>query len=824
MIFFEFSKICLLSILITTIVESATTGSFVTSTRTSEESFREKRGVSSNPSMADIYDMSINTQVKDRYATTSISSRVRNLEHIANEAIFFVILPQKAFISEFSMEIDGKTYKAFVKEKEEAKNIYDEARRRGQSAAHVAVSARDSNKFTVSLNIEPQSKAVFHLKYEELLERKKGKYEIVINIHPGQLVHRLFTEVSINETAPLAFVRTPSLRSGNEIDKNNVNPHAEIVSEKEYAIVRFHPNEEEQKEFAKALFTNKEDEGLKGQFVVEYDVERNTDGGEVLRNDEYFVHYFAPDKLEAIPKQIVFVLDVSSSMMGEKMTQLIDAMVHILGDLKQTDTFSIVAFYTHVKVWDSESNSFSEYRYENNDANFLKMLKEKNIPQSILATPNNIAKAKAFVKTMVASDFTNILGGLDVGLLIVQKTRENSSEFRQPIIVFLTDGEPTEGVTDGDEILSAIRRQNTEDKKTPIFSLSFGSGADKALLKKLSSENLGFSKHIYIGKDTSLQLQDYYQLISSPLLKNVSFEYTKNATKSTKHQYPLYFKGSEIIVAGKVPSGYKDEYLVQGWKPGGNIQMKPKIIESPHSLERLWAYLKVRELLDERELGDKKRELTKEAVDLALKFSFVTPVTSLVVVKPNGSHAVDTEDASKAVTAFGGTKSNTISPAFGGTMSNRNLPAFGGTMSNRNLPDFGGTMSNKNLLLSGHSLSSRTDDFMFGSTSESLQMMTNSNQNFPTHSPLPGLENKSWFQSIKISPNIIELNNTDYYLLAGKNAKATFKLCMKTVSNKLGLCKLLHECPQAHPYLTDLATFKTYFCPLRRYAGICCNF
>lgn len=66
----------------------------------------------------------------------------------------------------------------------------------GRSAAHV--SARDSNIFTVSVNVEPEAKATFHLSYEELLRRKNNQYEIVININPGQIIRVLDIGVSDN--------------------------------------------------------------------------------------------------------------------------------------------------------------------------------------------------------------------------------------------------------------------------------------------------------------------------------------------------------------------------------------------------------------------------------------------------------------------------------------------------------------------------------------------------------------------------------------------------------------------------------------------------
>lgn len=66
-------------------------------------------------------------------------------------------------------------------------------------------------------------------------------------------------------------------------------------------------------------------------------------------------------------------------------------------------------------------------------------------------------------------------------------------------------------------------------------------------------------------------------------------------------------------------------------------------------LERLWAYLTVKQLLEQREHAEDTTDLTKRAVDLALKYSFVTEITSLVVVKPDKVAAVDTEIASRGM-------------------------------------------------------------------------------------------------------------------------------------------------------------------------------
>ncbi|KAJ8941609.1 hypothetical protein NQ314_010340 [Rhamnusium bicolor] len=71
-----------------------------------------------------IYEMRIDTNVSNRFAKTLVTSKVRNLAKSAQEATFSVVIPDQAYISGFTMEIDGKSYEAYVQEKEEAKNTY----------------------------------------------------------------------------------------------------------------------------------------------------------------------------------------------------------------------------------------------------------------------------------------------------------------------------------------------------------------------------------------------------------------------------------------------------------------------------------------------------------------------------------------------------------------------------------------------------------------------------------------------------------------------------------------------------------------------------
>ncbi|KAJ4437658.1 hypothetical protein ANN_17803 [Periplaneta americana] len=270
---------------------------------------------------------------------------------------------------------------------------------------------------------------------------------------------------------------------------------------------------------------------------------------------------------------------------------------------------------------------------------------------------------------------TNIYDGLKKALDVAELGRSTwpgrkaADEQRpEPIIIFLTDGQPNTGVSDPDTIVSRVTDSNAG--VSSIFSLALGSDADFGFLKKLSLRNTGFARKIYEASDTALQLRDFYRQVSSPLLANVTFKYNEGQVEEnslTTQTFRRLFFGSELVVAGHL---LKDEVKgqVSGWSSSGDTSfpVSPIIVSLPSppttdegnktasSMERLWAYLTIQQLLDEDTRKDydhsDKNQTSPEkerALQLALKYSFVTPLTSLVVVKPNETKAVDTEDASQ---------------------------------------------------------------------------------------------------------------------------------------------------------------------------------
>ncbi|GLG93780.1 Uncharacterized protein GBIM_01130, partial [Gryllus bimaculatus] len=507
---------------------------------------KEAQGEGAAPadSRPDVYSLHVTSRITHRYARTVVSSRLANRAPKAQEAQFSLVLPETAFISAFLIETEGKVYEAYVKEKEEAKKEYDAALASGQTAAHVAVSARDANTFNVAVNVAPGQKVTFNLTYEELLARRLGAYTHAVHVAPGQVVRDLRVEVLVEESRNLSALRPPAFRPADaelDADANDADKPAPatpgVVAERlggGRARVVFAPTPDQQREIAATLAASSAEpknpfqaarspaaEGLVGQLVVQYDVERDPQGGEVLLDQGYFVHFFAPDELPPLPKHVIFVLDVSGSMEGRKVQQLKEAMTTILGDLKPGDYFNLLEFSYSVTVWnlDSASNNVVYSPYSHFGADKPAGPAEPPAPAAYPASAEYVSKAKEIVNKMTAGGGTNIHDALRTALAVARDGLRNvtlpeGGPRPEPIVVFLTDGEPTVGESRPHKIFQMVSERN-EQPTSALFSLAFGDDADLPFLKKLSLRNAGFARKIYEAADAALQLRNFYRQVGA---------------------------------------------------------------------------------------------------------------------------------------------------------------------------------------------------------------------------------------------------------------------------------------------------------------------
>ncbi|XP_073325266.1 inter-alpha-trypsin inhibitor heavy chain H3-like isoform X3 [Pagrus major] len=552
----------------------------------------------------DIYSFHINSTVTSRYATTVITSRVANRMDESKEIEFQVRIPKNAFISKFKMLIDGQEYDGVVKPKEQAQQQYTEAVSRGQSAGIVSSVGRTLEEFKTSVTVAAHKKVTFELTYEELLKRRHGKYELQIHARPMQPVKDFKVDVYINEEAGINFIEVKGGLSTKALANAITKTHAD-----KQAWVYFYPTEDQQK-----ACDSCSDQGMNGDLVIVYDVNRDTSLGDIKKSAGYFVHHFAPSNLPRIPKNVVFVIDQSGSMSGRKIVQTRMALIHILSDLAEDDFFGLITFDSQLFHWKREL---------------------------VQATGANLESARTFARNIRDRGATDINGAvLEGARMLNAHPREGSAS----ILILLTDGDPTAGVTNLEQIQSNVR--GAIKGKFPLYCLGFGFDVNFEFLEKMSLQNDGVARRIYEDSDANLQLKGFYEEVATPLLTDVTMIYI-GGTNLTQTNFSQYYNGSEIVVAGQITDNNIETFTPQVVAISSNNRMVFSETNTTgvstgtmtdHHMQRVWAYLTVKQLLEKELLvsGPEKKSVTEEALRLSLKYNFVTPLTSMVVTKPLG--------------------------------------------------------------------------------------------------------------------------------------------------------------------------------------------
>uniref|UniRef100_K7E9C2 Inter-alpha-trypsin inhibitor heavy chain H3 n=1 Tax=Ornithorhynchus anatinus TaxID=9258 RepID=K7E9C2_ORNAN len=475
-------------------------------------------------------------------------------------------------------------------------------------------SGRKLEKFTVSVNVAAGSKVTFELIYEELLKRHLGKYEMFLKIQPKQLINHFEIEADIFEPQGISSLDAEATFMTNDL----LGVLTKSFSGKK-GHVSFKPTLDQQRSCLNCTTSM-----MNGDFTITYDVVRESPANVQIVNG-YFVHFFAPKDLPVVPKNVVFVIDVSGSMYGRKLVQTKEALLKILEDMKEEDYLNFILFSSEITTWKDTL---------------------------IKATPENLKKAKEFVKNIKDEGLTNINDGLMRGIKMLNEARETNVVPKRStsLIIMLTDGEANVGEIRADKIQENVR--NAIGGKFPLYNLGFGYDLNYNLLEKMALENHGLARRIYEDSDADLQMQGFYDEVANPLLVDVEMQYPDNAIADiTQNNYQHFYDGSEIVVAGRLMDQDLNSFTAnvkgQGALNDLTFTEEVDVKETEKALmeqkyifgdfiERLWAYLTIQQLLDKRKnvQGEEKDNLTAQALELSLKYHFVTPLTSMVVTKP----------------------------------------------------------------------------------------------------------------------------------------------------------------------------------------------
>lgn len=421
--------------------------------------------------------------------------------------------------------------------------------------------------FQIRINTAANSQSTFILYYEELIVRRLSKYQQVINLNPGSKVQDFRVTVRVIEQQGITFTG-----ASDYVGITRQSPNEVVYS--------YTPTLDGQTDTAY---------GLARDMMVEYDVNHPSMGaGLIVVNDCYFAQFFSPSGIEAVPVDIVFVIDVSGSMSGTKIAQTREALETIINQLRIADRFTMVTFQSSVDSWINGLVSASEYRQQ----------------------------GIQFARGLTAGGGTNFYGGLETAIGIL-KTNGNPNYVQ--LLVMLTDGQPTAGETNPDTIVSGAVSALT-NTRISLNCLGFGQNLNFLLLQRLALSNNGIAKRIYEDSDAAQQLEGFFEEIASPILHTISINYPENAIETISNtEFPLLFNGSELVIAGRFTTDACNSQemvnvrVVASGASTSQVMFTSQVDAGGNSVigdrtpltERLVAYLNIQQLLDQKKIAGK---------------------------------------------------------------------------------------------------------------------------------------------------------------------------------------------------------------------------
>lgn len=364
--------------------------------------------------------------------------------------------------------------------------------------------------------------------------------------------------------------------------------------------------------------------------------------------DGYFlvVHEPDPDRnTEVAPRDVVFVIDRSGSMKGEKWEQAVNALRFGIDSLRDGDRFAVVSFATDVRVH----------------------------PAALTAADEETRRAaRAHVEGLIPAGGTNIGEALAVALPLFDSTAD-----RLPFLAFVTDGLPTVGETDVSRIVEAAAKSNPRGAR--LFAFGVGFDVNTILLDRLAAEGRADSTYVAPNQDLELPLSAFFAKIARPALCEAKLTIRGDGIEAWafEPQTPQdLFAGDLLRVAGRYRGAGKATFTLQGTRAGRPVTIErtlelPAVETRNAFLPGFWAARRIGNLLLQIRLFGASPELVDEVTRLGKEHGIVTPYTAGLVVEDGASdHRVNDADSPTAsrfgAPARGGTpKARAAAPAVG---------------------------------------------------------------------------------------------------------------------------------------------------------------
>ena len=566
--------------------------------------------------LAPLLSTKIDVSVTGPIARVSLTQRFVNTSNEWVEGIYKFPLPENSAVDTLRMRIGGRLIEGVIKEREEARAIYEVAKAEGQGAA--LIEQEQPNLFTNSIaNIGPNETVIIQIEFQQYIAPKDGMWELRM---PLVVSPRYIQDI---DNQDVTFEGGVLRVSGSDVNYSNA-PLAYADGSLHNPVVinvnleaSFHIGQIES-----PFHTVKVNNSSLSSARVELDGAVPADRDFVLRwkpkseaiyaslfteqvaGEDHFLLTLTPpsafEENEPSPREVIFVLDISGSMGGTSIRQAKQGLEMALLRLKPEDTFNVI-FFNH------------EYTYVS--------------PAPRAATPANISEVVSKLRNIKADGGTNMLPALKYAL---QDATPDNGRLRQ--VIFMTDG----SVSGETAMFALIQRKLGRSR---LFTVGIGSAPNSYFMTKAAE--MGRGSHIFIGNLNEVQerMTDLFAKIESPAITELKIELPDGVVlEQYPNPLPDLYAGDPMAISFKTNSRI-GSVVITGMRGGSPWRLLAPAFNTParEGVAKLWARMKISSLESLRMSPDMvssigEETLEAELLSTALEYGLVSRLTSLVAV------------------------------------------------------------------------------------------------------------------------------------------------------------------------------------------------
>jgi Ca-activated chloride channel family protein len=537
----------------------------------------------------------VNVAIEDQVAVTTLEQTFRNHTDRNLEATYLFPVPRGASVDRFTMWVDGKETGGELLDAKKASQVYTDIVRRTQDPGLLEYLGNDLMRLRV-FPVPPKSDQKVKISFKSISQKDGAVVEYIYPLKTNgkstSTLEEFSVKIAIKSQHPIQNVYSPT----HAIDiKRESEREVSIDFERNQALL--------DKDFQLFYGTGAGDIGLTPLLYKP-----------ITAEDGYAMLLVSPqvdaEKVRT-PRDLVLVLDTSSSMSELKIQQAKKALKFCLSQLGKEDRFGIVKFSTTVT------------RFRDN---------------LVAADKDFIERAEKWVDDIRPSGGTAIWPALDDAL------RMRPDDPARPFtVVFFTDGQPTVDDTNPDSIVKKVTAKNSGN--TRIFTFGVGDDVNAAMLDQLSEKTRALSTYVRPAEDIGTKVAGLYGKISHPIMTDLRLVTNDNVTIHEMYppKLPDLFHGTQLVVIARYTGSGHTAVRLTGSVGGEakefvyelNFPVKTDSTTGKDFVEPLWARRKVGYLLDQIRVNGEQKELIDEVVVLAKRYGIATPYTSFLVV-PDG--------------------------------------------------------------------------------------------------------------------------------------------------------------------------------------------